>query len=397
MGSKSPTCTRRAFLRLGLGLATGSPLALSSGCGGGSPPVPYSPPPSESRADAKVAIVSCGTYGPELHDALGQAFDLLGGIHTLVSGRTVTVKVNLTCAGYFERQFGLAPGETYITHGSTAEALASLLLSEGARSVRFVDSAPFHDSMGQVLSQAEWDVPSLLAVGHVELENTRNLGTGQQYARLSVPGGGYLFSYFELNHSYQDTDFFISVAKLKQHVTAGITLSMKNLFGITPNSLYGSEAGSEDALGWRSPLHGDETGGWGSIPLPGARTELDPDGAGYRIPRIIADLCAARPVDLAIIDGITSMSGGEGPWAPNPALTTPGVLIVGLNPVSTDAVGEAVMGYSNPRATRGTPPYDTCDNHLLLAEQTGIGSADLSRIDVRGMTIAQARYPYPPL
>jgi hypothetical protein len=71
------------------------------------------------------------------------------------------------------------------------------------------------------------------------------------------------------------------------------------------------------------------------------------------------------------------------------------VLIVGLNPVSTDAVGVAVMGYSNPRATRGTPPYNTCDNHLLLAEQTGIGSADLSRIDVRGMTIAQARYPYP--
>jgi hypothetical protein len=71
------------------------------------------------------------------------------------------------------------------------------------------------------------------------------------------------------------------------------------------------------------------------------------------------------------------------------------VLIVGLNPVSTDAVGVAVMGYSNPRATRGTPPYNTCDNHLLLAEQTGIGSADLSRIDVRGMMIAQARYPYP--
>jgi uncharacterized protein (DUF362 family) len=395
MKNKSTTCTRRTFLRFGLGLAAAGPLALSTGCGGGSPPPPYSRPPSSLRADAKVAIVVCRTYGSEVGDSLKQAFDLLGGIHTLVSGKTVTVKVNLTCAGYFERQFGLSPGESYITDGSTANALGSLLFSEGARRVRLVDSAPFLESMGLILSQAEWDVPGLLALGNVELENTRNLGTGQQYARLSVPSGGYLFSYFDLNHSYQDTDVFVSLAKLKQHSTAGITLSMKNVFGTTPNSLYGSEAGSEDALGWRSPLHGDGTSGWGLIPLPGARTDRDPDGAGYRIPRIIADLCAARPVDLAIIDGITSMSGGEGPWVNHPAATSPGLLIAGLNPVSTDAVGIAVMGYPNPRATRGTRPFQDCDNHVLLAEQAGIGTADLAQIDARGMTVQQAVYAYP--
>lgn len=313
----------------------------------------------------------------------------------MVSGKTVTVKVNLTCAGYFERQFGLSPGESYITHGSTATALASLLLSEGAQRVRFVESAPFREPMAEFLSWAEWDVPSLLALGNVELENTRNLGSGQQYSRLNVPSGGYLFSYFELNHSYQDTDVLISLAKLKQHVTAGITLSMKNLFGATPNSLYGSEAGSEDALGWRSPLHGDGMTGWGAVPPPGARTDRDPDGAGFRIPRIVTDLCAARPVQLAIIDGIESMAGGEGPWVTNPAPTSPGILIAGLNPVSTDAVGVAVMGYSDPRAVRGNKPFTNCDNHLLLAEQAGLGPADLSQIDVRGLTIEQAQYPYP--
>jgi len=51
------------------------------------------------------------------------------------------------------------------------------------------------------------------------------------------------------------------------------------------------------------------------------------------------------------------------------------------------------MGY-DPRAARGTRPFDYCDNHLLLAEQAGLGSADLARIDVRGMTIQSARYPY---
>lgn len=53
------------------------------------------------------------------------------------------------------------------------------------------------------------------------------------------------------------------------------------------------------------------------------------------------------------------------------------------------------MGYSNPRATRGTRPFQDCDNHVLLAEQAGIGTADLAQIDVRGMTVQEATYPYP--
>jgi hypothetical protein len=64
-----------------------------------------------------------------------------------------------------------------------------------------------------------------------------------------------------------------------------------------------------------------------------------------------------------------------------------------LNPVSTDAVATAVMGY-NPRATRGAAPFRACDNTLLLAEAHGAGSADLARIDVRGLTIEQALYRY---
>jgi len=376
-------------------MAAGAPLALSVGCGQpASPPASGNLPPT-SRSDAKVTIVRCQTYGAEVRDALQQSFALLGGIRTLVQGKVVTIKVNLTSDGSFARLFDRPPGESYITDGSTVIALCSLLLSEGARQVRIVESATYAGPLEPFLAEAGWDVQTLLALGNVTLENTRNLGGGQSYARLSVPSGGYLFSYFDVNHSYRDTDVFISLAKLKQHLTAGVTLSMKNLFGVTPNALYGAQAPSEDATAVRSPLHGDASGGWGPIPLPGARTDRNPGTAGARIPRIIADIIGARPVDLAIVDGITAMSGGEGPWAPGLALTTPGVLIVGLNPVSTDAVGVAVMGYADPRATRGTPPFATCDNHLLLAEQAGLGSADLARIEVRGMGIDQARYPYP--
>jgi hypothetical protein len=91
------------------------------------------------------------------------------------------------------------------------------------------------------------------------------------------------------------------------------------------------------------------------------------------------------------------MSGGEGPWCREAGplkFTSPGVLITGLNPVSTDAVGTAVMGYDNPRAARGVKPFHFCDNHLLLGEQAGVGVADLAQIDVRGLAIEKARYPY---
>ena len=54
----------------------------------------------------------------------------------------------------------------------------------------------------------------------------------------------------------------------------------------------------------------------------------------------------------------------------------PGVLLAGLNPVCTDAVATAVMGY-DPRAARGTAPFRTCDNTLLLAEGHGVGTTEL--------------------
>ncbi len=72
---------------------------------------------------------------------------------------------------------------------------------------------------------------------------------------VTSPGWSSSERNFELNHSYADTDVFISIAKLKNHKTAGVTLSMKNLFGITPNSLYGDQAPREDALKGRGRMH----------------------------------------------------------------------------------------------------------------------------------------------
>ena len=51
----------------------------------------------------------------------------------------------------------------------------------------------------------------------------------------------------------------------------------------------------------------------------------------------------ARPIHLAILDGVESIAGGEGPWVrgvlivkPGVRIVKPGVLIAGMNPVTTD-------------------------------------------------------------
>lgn len=394
MSRSMPACSRRQFLRLSAAFAAGGPLALSR------PSAVFAAPPGAAGRGTAVALVRCGGYGPEMRAALKEALGLLGGIGPLVRNKTVTVKLNLT-------GFDFAPvckrpaGESYVTHFSTALALGGLLFDAGARRVRFVESTQVRASLEATLRLGEWDVNALRALGDVEFENTRNLGKGNRYAELKVPDGGRMFTRFLVNHSYDETDVLVSLCKLKQHVTTGVTLSMKNLFGVTPNALYGDEAPCEDATAGRGVLHAGKPWAPNAKPpeLPGMRLppSEQPNDPGVRVPRIIADIIAARPIHLAIIEGVSAMVGGEGPWTRSGKthrLVTPGVLVAGLNPVSTDAVGAAVMGVKDPRVPRFTGPGAACENHILLAEQAGFGVADLKRIDVRGLAIQKARHPY---
>ncbi len=384
---KTRLCSRRAFLRT----ASLAPLALP---GAGSL-LPAAETTIRSSANASVAVASCRTYDPAtVRAAYEKCFDLLGGVGSLVRGKTVTIKINLTGTSFMPF-LGRPVGETYVTHESTAHALAAALFRAGARRIVFVESTQSRSTLEGTLGLAGWDVKALQALGDVEFENTRNLGSGKSYSHIKTPTGGLMFSSFDVNHRYVDTDVMVSLCKLKNHITAGVTLSMKNMFGITPNSLYGDKAATEgeNAIAGRGPLHNRNE----SINLPGLKQGITSNEAMWRVPRIIVDEIAARPLHLCVIDGITSMSGGEGPWCRNAnplTFTSPGVLIVGFNGVATDAVGTAIMGYENPRALRGTKPFPFCDNHLLMAEQAGLGTADLSRIDVRGLSIKEACHPY---
>ena len=345
-----------------------------------------------------VAIARCRSYEPnELLPAMQKMFDQLGGLGSRVAGKTVAIKINLTGSPTY--RLGHLPLEdTHYTHPHVIAAASHLIARAGARRIRLLES-PWStaDPVEEYMLQANWEPRDLLsAAPNVEFENTNYLGRGKAYSRLPVPFGGYIFPAFDLNHSYADCDVFVSIAKMKEHATAGITLSMKNCFGITPCTIYGSGAGvdepSETPKGGRGLVHDGSR-----QPSRSAPPEKDPSTPRvdtYRVPRTVVDLNAARPVDLAIVEGIRTMTGGEGPWVNEDSkAVAPGILVAGLNAVNTDAVSMALMNF-DPLADRGTPPFERCDSTLKLAEEAGLGTRDLRRIAVAGPPIAELRFDF---
>jgi uncharacterized protein (DUF362 family) len=111
-----------------------------------------------------------------------------------------------------------------------------------------------------------------------------------------------------LPETLRQVDWVVSMPKLKTHHWAGVTLSMKNLFGLMPGMFYG----------WpKNVLH-----------LAG-------------IERSILDINATVKPHFAIVDGIVGMEG-DGPIMGKPKHSS--VLIMGRNLVSVDATGARVMG-----------------------------------------------------
>lgn len=353
--------------------------------------------PAKDAPSAPVALARCASYEEDLPALLRTMFDQVGGAERLVRNKTVTVKLNLTGSPGLRLQ-GRPLGVTHYTHPKTAAAMAHVLSEAGARRIRFVESGwALSGPLEEYLLESGWNLRLLKAAApNIEFENTNNLGSGKQYVKFAVPSGGLVFPSYQLNHVYDKTDVFVSMAKLKNHATCGVTLSMKNIFGITPASIYGDDAGRDEPNERPEKGRVDVCHLGKRSPATAAAGELDPKSSrepGYRMPRIVADLNAMRPIDIAFIDGIETISGGEGPWVSGVKMEKPGVLLLGTNAVCTDTVATAVMGY-DPRATKGTPPFKDCDNMLLLAESLGVGSAQLSKIDVRGAKIDDVRYRF---
>ena len=360
---------------------------------------------SELSAPAEaVSVAKIRSYDEDLPKQFRHMFDQIGGIDKQVKGKTVGIKVNLTGGGGFP---GYTSGDTHWVHPRVVGAAVAAFGALGARRVRILEGCESRKrgyKLEEKLLSGGWDVNAIRnAAPLVEFEDTDKLGQAKQYSLLKVKSKPYVFPAFQVNHSYEDCDFFVSMGKMKNHEEMGLTICIKNLFGITPIGIYENR---------EKVFH------YGQVQSPsGVPVELDPKSnryEGWRLPRVLVDILGARPVDLAIADGIVSMVGGEGPWVLGSKPVHPGILIVGKNCVNTDSVAAACMGY-NPRAGRheapyrvyknpknhppeqlqpGDEPFQYADNMMLLAEAAGIGSTDLTKIDVRGVSIKDAMFDY---
>lgn len=170
---------------------------------------------------------------------------------------------------------------------------------------------------------------------------------------VPVPGGGLIHRAVLLNHELTNVDAVVSVAKLKAHGTAGVTMSVKNMFGILPYHRYGST--------FRNFMHTNY----------------------FRLMRIIVDIATTLRPDLAVVDGLIASNHGmdHDPVEMN-------VLLAGHDPVATDAVGAAVMGF-DPHSDFPVEPFVVSENHLRLAARAGVGTLDLAGTEVRGVPIAE--------
>ncbi len=334
----------------------------------------------------------------EVRRALGHMLDELGGLRRLVKGKQVTVKVNLVNSSE-ESLGGLPLGLTVTVHPNVALALGSLLVDYGARRVLFCDQLPFPALDAGAFSGYGFQLQDFLQAtsGKVRFENTRNRGSYREYAMVRVPNGE-LATAWEVHPAYVQTDVLVSLTKLKSHVSAGISGGMKNLFGIPPSSLYGDDLKDhpdEGALGYRNQcMHSCVRKPFTSADyFAGASVR---DDHGFNVPRFVVDLAAAFPVDLVVIDGISTIQSAEGWWNGSMvSVTRPGLLIAGKNPVCTDAVAAAVMGF-DPDAPDRTHPFANGTNHLALARRRGLGENRIRNLDIAGCGLDAARFEFQP-
>jgi uncharacterized protein (DUF362 family) len=327
--------------------------------------VPPSPTPDLRSA---VAIARQADYDPQgLREQLQTMFASIGGPGEWIkTGARVGIKVNLTGGTWWDGPDKPLATEYFVTHPAVVGALIELLVDAGAAKIYVMDG------LGDQTSFARWGYTDMAKPLPVQLVDLCTPAPYAGYKVFPVPQQAFIYERFNLNGVLGEIDGLISVAKLKVHSTTGVTLSMKNLIGLTPIEAYRRKPTDTD----RSFLHG----------------YADHD---TRLPQVIVDLNRTAPVRLALIDGVMTAEGGAGPWQTSLKQIKPGLLIAGKDPVATDAVGAAVMGF-DPEADFPTQPFLHGDNHLALAYGLGLGSNHLADIRIAGNAIEDVRYPFQP-
>lgn len=335
----------------------------------GTPTVVGTPPPATGLS-SKVAIAKADTYDRNvIYNAVRDMLDDLGGLGDVVrSGDRVGIKTNLTGGLGNDGPPGLTPMESFVTHPEVVRALVELVRDAGAKDVYIVEA------VYQWGSYTEWGYEEVARDTGATLIDLNDTEPYTEFVHLPVPGGGSgLYETYIFNPLLMEFDAFMSVAKMKCHWTAGVTHTLKNHFGLIPARFYRlSEEHSH-----RSELHGP--------------TE---ETAGERVPRIIVDLNKILPIDFALVDGVMTTEGGEGPWIRDTyGPIAPGVLFAGKDPVATDAVATVAQGF-DPTMSAMRQPFIRGLNHLNLAAEAGLGTNRPDEIEMLGAGIDEVTMPF---
>jgi len=340
---------------------TGAPTGVPTG-------VPTAVP--ESAIRSRVALTRVDSYDRALiRQQVEVLLDGIGGLGDVVGpGDRVAIKVNLTGGSGFGSPKGVFPTESYVTHPETVRALGELLWDAGAGEIYIVEG------LFDAKSYSRWGYVDMADALGATLIDLNSPAPYSDFALTPVGAGAFIYETFDFNHILEEVDVFVSVTKIKCHWYAGVTLSIKNLVGLVPMSHY--QLNARDTF--RSALHGPTD-----------------DVTRARLPRVILDLFRARPIDLALLDGIKTVEGGEGPWIECFNPVQPGVMLAGKEPLALDAVAAAVMGF-DPTADYPDAPFLRGENHLNLAYGLGLGTNRLEEIGVVGPAIDEVRQSFNP-
>jgi len=258
-----------------------------------------------------VGLGECTSYGGEVLDCLRELWRQAR--MPLVQGKRVLVKPNL---------IDLLDGHPVTTDPAVVAAILDLLVELGAAEIAVGDGPGFRREAEPVARSC--GLAAVLAARHVPFVDLNYDDPRPVPARDGWFRGA---SAIWLPRHVREADFVISVPKMKTHHWAGVSLSLKNLFGILPGARYG----------WpKNMLHVN------GLPLS-----------------ILGLYALVRPRVLGVVDGIVGMEG-DGPLFGTPV--PHGVMAVSADPVALDLTCAQLMGFSSKEV-----------DHLQLAEWAGLG------------------------
>ena len=267
-----------------------------------------------------VAVLRCDRY-----EGTPQVVDQ--GLHLVapsVHGKRVLLKPNLV---------EYSPAAPINTHPMLIAAVIDALYRLGATSV-IVAEGPGHIRDTDLLLdesglRAQLDILKRASFVDLNFDSVTRV----------VPGTGLTnLKEIWLPTTVQSADVVISMPKVKTHHWAGVTLSLKNSFGILPGSIYGWP---KNLLHWQG------------------------------INNSIVELAVSVPIQYVIADGIEAMEGNGPLHGPMRRL---GCLVFADDPVAADATCCRLMGIDPSRV-----------RYLQMASP--LGNWDTIHIEQRGEAV----------